>query len=323
MSGELSHDEAVELLPLYVLGTLSAEEMLAVAAYVEAHPELEERLTALEEVSAQLAYAAPLAPLPAGSKERLMQKVYADARQGTLSEAAPTITHRAAVAPRPERRRLSWLEWLFGRNPWPLATGLAWLIVLVVGLYAIQLQRWLTDAQEQLAQHDTELTDLREANEQLQRDMTSLRTANEQLQTELNTLQLTNEQLLQRIRENEIQQALLINAERSVALGGTEAAPQARGAFYLSGDQGVFVLRGLEPLPAGQTYQLWLVPPGGTAPDAVSVGLLPAGEDEIATVTVPVPADLRDFAIVDVSVEPVGGSPHLLGPVVLRGIANQ
>jgi anti-sigma-K factor RskA len=103
-------------------------------------------------------------------------------------------------------------------------------------------------------------------------------------------------------------------------LGGTALAPGAQGAFYLSDDEGVVVLSGLEPLPADQTYQLWLVPPDGTP---TSVGLLPVETGGLYTLTVAVPAELRNFAIVDVSIEQAGGSPAITKEaIVLRGVLN-
>ena len=121
-------------------------------------------------------------------------------------------------------------------------------------------------------------------------------------------------------RASQNQLALYLNADRSVALGGTDLAPGAQGAFYLSDDQGVVVVSGLEPLPADQTYQLWLVPPDGTP---TSVGVLPVGTGGLYTQTVSVPADLRNFAIVDVSIEQAGGSPAITKEaIVLRGVLN-
>jgi anti-sigma-K factor RskA len=174
--------------------------------------------------------------------------------------------------------------WRAGLNGWALAAS-AVLALLLVSAYAFQLRG-------QVAQLNAEAGTLRQANQQLQ----------QQLQTHQEWL------------------AYFSDADRSVALGGTAQATGASGAFALAGDQGTFVLRGLPPLPPDQTYQLWLVPPGGTP---TSVGLAMVGADGTAMVTVPVPAELRGFAIADVSVEPAGGSPQITkATIVLRGTVS-
>ena len=101
-----------------------------------------------------------------------------------------------------------------------------------------------------------------------------------------------------------------------VALGGTEFAPQAEGTLFVGEDSLVLVLRGLQPLPTGQTYQLWLIP-ADNAP--VSAGLVHVSDGESPNVTTDVTLTTETFATVGLSVEPAGGSAQPTGNIVMLG----
>ncbi|NJN98501.1 MAG: anti-sigma factor, partial [Anaerolineales bacterium] len=130
------------------------------------------------------------------------------------------------------------------------------------------------------------------------------------LQAQAAELQAANTQLQQQAQTSQELLALIGGAslERTVSLPGTADAPTASGTFYLTSDnQGVLVLRGLEPLPAEQTYQLWLIPADGPPAPA---GLLAVQAEDSTWLKLQVPpAAPTDLAAVGVSVEPAGGSP--------------
>jgi len=76
------------------------------------------------------------------------------------------------------------------------------------------------------------------------------------------------------------------------------------GRLVVDGDgRAVLVLDGLDPAPAGKTYELWVVP-GGDIEQASSAGLFPgSGAREI----VPVEGTVQSGDVVAVTVEPAGG----------------
>jgi anti-sigma-K factor RskA len=76
--------------------------------------------------------------------------------------------------------------------------------------------------------------------------------------------------------------------------------------------KGVLVVAGLEPAPAGRTYEAWVVR-GGTAEPA---GTFPGGGTSVVRLDRPVP----DGAVVAVTVEPAGGSAQ---PTTKPFIASQ
>ncbi|MCB0111235.1 MAG: anti-sigma factor [Caldilineaceae bacterium] len=129
-------------------------------------------------------------------------------------------------------------------------------------------------------------------------------------------LQETAQQLAERLQTDQQQLTSLVTVNQVVALGGTEFAPQAEGTLFVGEDSLVLVLRGLQPLPTGQTYQLWLIP-ADNAP--VSAGLVHVSDGESPNVTTDVTLTTETFATVGLSVEPAGGSAQPTGNIVMLG----
>jgi prefoldin subunit 5 len=198
-----------------------------------------------------------------------------------------------------------------------------------------QVNAQLDTVQGEIDQLQVTNTQLQETNESLQRqlqtnqnqlqqagaELDALQAQTAELQAANTQLQQTNQALQQQAQTDQELLALIAKAEpeRAVQLPGTEEAPNASGTFYVSDDnQGLLVLRGLEPLPADQTYQLWLIPADGSPESA---GLLTVQANAPTWLTLPLPANVQDLAAVGVSVEPAGGS---LAPttVVLLGTVS-
>ncbi len=95
------------------------------------------------------------------------------------------------------------------------------------------------------------------------------------------------------------------------------ASDDARGRAFWSHRNGlVFAAEGLAPLPAGRTYQLWVISRG--AP--VSAGVFDVTPGGHARIVMPTPETLTQVEAVAVTVEPAGGlaapstTPILAGP---------
>lgn len=298
MSAELDHNHVVDVLSLYALGALEPAEMQAIADYLQQHPDLQERLAQVEAQLLRLAQSAPPAPLPPTARARLLARVQADveaaAQQAAAQPASIKTIYRNPLL-RPRRGRVQRSDPITAPPHLPSPSPswgarFGWLAATVVLLFALLLLNRIGLLNREVNRLTAEVTTLRQQNQQLETQW----------------------------RANQNQLALFLNAERTVALAGTPLAPAAQGAFYLNNADGVIVLRGLDPLPADRTYQLWLVPPDGVP---TSVALLPVGANGLFTQTVSVPPTLRNFAIVDVSIEQAGGSPAITKEtIVLRGV---
>lgn len=346
MQSQLTHDQVLELLPAYVLGILEPEEMLAVEDYLAQHPELHVRLAEIEETAAQLAYLAPDAPLPSGTKSRLLAQVRADGPGPPGSPQPRAAGQRAAtpilrILPRRLLGRNTDPDDLLGRRRRLSGSGFfaaaAAAALLLVSLYAFRLGAQLSTLRGQFSTTQNEVAQLRAANTELQQaadeartEAGELRATNVELREEIDVtqaevadlqaanaeLQESNLTLEQQLAADREQLVLLANARQAVLLSGTESAPAASGAFYVSEREGVLVVRGLEPLAEEQAYQLWLIPAEG---QPVSAGLLPLREAGPTWQTVAIPDGARDFAGFGISIEPALGSPAPTGPIVLLG----
>ena len=95
------------------------------------------------------------------------------------------------------------------------------------------------------------------------------------------------------------------------------ARPSGQVSWLESDGALAFVASGLRSLPAGKSYELWLVPEPGKAP--IPAGLFRPSADGTATVVLPpVPAhtQARKFMV---TVEPAEGSPTPSLPIVMQG----
>lgn len=316
MSTGLTYEEAVELLPAYTLGALEPDEMVAMDDYMQRQHALLARVERLDAATAQLAYTAPIAPLSSHVKNSLMGQIRAEAipsRTRSLLDAAERITQNLPTVPKntpllPARQQQE-QSYALARPtpilppqsaPAPAAPtrrfDFGWLAAAAMAVAALFIV-WIDfQAQRQLVQLRTDLTG---------RD-TEISQLNQQIQSMALQLQQSQGQL-----------AFFANPTQIVSLTGTVKAPTAGGVFYQHNERAILVLHGLPPLPADQTYQLWLIPAQG-AP-------APAGLLRIATVDpngqqVNLPDSALPYQAIGVSIEPSGGSETpTAGNIVLLG----
>ncbi len=307
MSQGLSYDEVMEMLPAYVLGALEADEMLAIDEYLRRHRLLEERLQTLQESTAQIALAAPMATPPPRAKEALMARVRSEAlpflqdisaqerrlsinpllrrAPGSKKPASPLPSPRMtipSVAPSTSSGR----RFQFG---WAAAALTAALMLLAIIITSASYQNRIEALQQEIALRDRQLVEMNRQMEALEEQFLSV--------------------------QNQL--AAFTQPDRVIPLTGTEAAPEARGLFLQKQGDGFLFVRGLQPLPTSQTYQLWLIPAEGAPISAGLLGANVAADDGVRTVAIPPEAE--GFAAVGISIEPEGGSPLPTGPIVALG----
>lgn len=95
-------------------------------------------------------------------------------------------------------------------------------------------------------------------------------------------------------------------------------APGIAGTLLLDREHNaaVLIVWDLPPLPADQTYQAWLIDPGG---DRTSAGLFrPEPGQTLTTQVMMVKQDLSKFIGLGVTIEPAGGADQATGPRVFR-----
>jgi len=101
-----------------------------------------------------------------------------------------------------------------------------------------------------------------------------------------------------------------------VDLAGQPVSPNASARAFWSRSRGmVFSASNLPPLPAGRTYQLWVV----TAQAPISAGLLTPDAQGSFNETFSTPPDIPQPVAMAVTIEPAGGVPSPTGEKYLVG----
>jgi anti-sigma-K factor RskA len=101
-----------------------------------------------------------------------------------------------------------------------------------------------------------------------------------------------------------------------VDLAGQPAAPQASARAFWSRSRGmVFSASNLPQLPAGRTYQVWVV----TAQGPISAGLITPDAQGAANAIFSTPSDIPQPVALAVTIEPLGGVAAPTGDRYLVG----
>lgn len=132
---------------------------------------------------------------------------------------------------------------------------------------------------------------------------------------QIQALQRQQEQIDQRLETDRVALAIL-------AYPNTESLPiredGVTGRLLIDKyhNAAVLVLWNLPPLPKDQTYQAWLIDPGG---DRTSAGLFnPEAGQLLTTAVLSIPQDLSNFIGLGVTIEPAGGAPLPVGPRIFK-----
>jgi anti-sigma-K factor RskA len=304
----LDHDELNGRAAGYVLGTLDPAEYAEFRAHVSECADCASAVSSLLPVVGALAYAAPPADPPEALRARLLERVRSVDRGPVSSVATPPSARVLTLSPRDVARddaervkgskddltagavaakpRVAFLpgRWL------PVAAALV--IAMGLGVYAVRLR-------DRIGSLEQRLRDISARADASERELTSVRQSATEAQTIV--VVLASSDLVR------------------VDLAGQPSAPQARARAFWSQSRGlIFTASNLPPLPAGRTYQLWIV-----TPDApVSAGLLRPGETGDVHAVLDTPRDVARVAAVAVTIEPDGGVPAPTGEKYLVGLAN-
>jgi anti-sigma-K factor RskA len=300
---DLTHTEVEELLPAFVLGALEPAEMLAVEQYLATHPALQAQVAQYEATLAELACAAPPVQPPTRAKAALLKRAQQEVAERQpqrvpflrpTSAAAPVRPSARKPVPQPEQAS-NWFG-IFIRT-FALAGAVAAIAILT--LLTVQLRNNVVQLTNQLNTVQGQLT---------------------QIQTENSRLVQQNLSMQQLLQNQQLQVAILSNPQQHIALVGTEGESQAAGGFYTHDNTAVLVLRGLQPLSADQTYQLWWITP--TSKTALPGELLTVSNRDNTLLTLAIPAQYHNFSGIGISIEPAGGSATPT-KVLLLGQANK
>jgi len=118
-------------------------------------------------------------------------------------------------------------------------------------------------------------------------------------------------------RLNQLEFVTSARGMRAVPLSAPDTASSATGFVLISadGEDGALVVDGLPPLGERQQYQLWLIRDG----QRTSGRVFSTDEKNYGGTRIRAPGSLLEYAAVDVTIEPAGGSLQPTGDQVLGG----
>jgi anti-sigma-K factor RskA len=339
----MTHETFRELLPLYVIGALDAEELREFERYIAANrARCEPEIAASQAVADQIALAAPPhQPSPA---------VYV--RILAAIEEKPAPVH-PTIAPEPLRFdvRALILRWI----PWAATAALCVLVLVMTDQMRtvtgqlemavfrqnqavsekMDLQKEVSGLNEQIRQFQSQVEQLSARNDAQQRSIETLHAANDRLTTEKAELQQATDQLRRQLDQQTVQVASLEKkiAEQSASLEflmdpairvaqmkHPKLETKALAKVYWHDDKktGLVVASNLEPVLQGgdKCLELWVIC-GNEAPVPAGIGWTDAAGHGVLQIR---PG--KELACADkfaVTIEPAGGLPVPTGPMILLG----
>ena len=236
------------------------------------------------------------------SAERRSKLAAARGRLALLALAAPSVAPPPKVRERIlESFRARYAQRLEGeqsvrpgRRSWAAAWAPAWAALCLILVVAAA---WLAIDNRKLSGRLAEL-DLTRA--QLEASSRELKVATARAQAALNVL----------TAPETVQVDLLPAAARPVPHGK---------AFYNPAGGLLFYTTNLRSLPAGQTYELWLIPAQGAPVGAGVFNTDSRGNGQVILPSLPQGLTAKAFAV---TIEPAGGVPAPTGPKVLIGLVS-
>jgi Anti-sigma-K factor rskA len=266
-----------EDLALYAMRSLPADEMVIVGAALRDNPQAQQELARIQDDLALLALSVDQHAAPAGSFERLQQRMRETFQAGATSVPAGKAIEMTAtqteIATVPSTGRSKWAV----ITPWAIAAGLA-IACSILGYRTASLNDAL-DGESAL--------------------VSNLAAKASRAQQVLEVLNAPNAQRV------------------TLAATKTPPAPTAH-AVYLA-ERGALMMEAnnLKPVPAGKTYELWVIPASGAAP--VPAGTFtPNGEGYASVVLPTLPSGVPAKAF-GITIENAGGSKTPTLPIVLSG----
>jgi anti-sigma-K factor RskA len=293
----MSHEGYKEMLPLYALGALEAEDARALEAHLAACAECRAELNEWRSTAAALAYAARTVEPSVRLRARILESVREQQPKsssagtvegnggggGTVSRAPSNVV---SITESP--RRMSAPAWKFGAIAASLAT-----VALLASVFVL-LNR----------------------NSAMRSEIARLSTRLNQIQGELASERESKELIATRAEQD---RQILMTANFTT-LRGTEAAPGARAMLAYDPNTGraMLLADNLPPAPAGKAYQLWYIAGNKPLPGTV---FTPDARGH-AEVRDQAPAEGRDATIFAVTLEPSSGVSAPTGDKYLLGATS-
>jgi anti-sigma-K factor RskA len=256
-----------EDLALYALRTMSTDESEAVREHLSGCEVCRAELAMLEGDLAMVALSADQQPLPAGARERFMQRL---AGEDQIRRPAMQAPEPIAIRRAPKNSNMAWIGWA--------AAAAVFIVAAALGYEVSTLRSRLRESDNKIA--------ALEASQSRASQMAEVLTA-------------------------PTAQRVLLTAPK------TPAAPTGRVAYLPSRGELIFQGNNLARIPAGKTYELWVIPADGSAP--IPAGLFQpdvAGNGSVVLPPIPLGVKAKAFGV---TLEDAAGSKTPTAPILLAG----
>ena len=265
--------------------SLTDAESAAMKTHLDTCAECRRELADLQADLALLSLSVEQQPLPAGARERFMNRIATESKSAAVTSSVATAASAPPPPPAyvpetrvvPEPRRRSWFPVLV---PWAAAFAL-FLIAIYFGAANRRLGETLNQDRGPIAQLSA-----------------------------------------QAARAQQLMDALTSPAAQRATLTEGKAAPAPTGHTSYLASQGalVFVANNLRAIPASKTYELWIIPSNGKPP--VPAGLFRPDTHGTASVVLPQLPEGVPAKAFGVTVENAEGATSPTLPIVLSGAAG-
>jgi anti-sigma-K factor RskA len=277
-----------EDLVLYSMQSLSAGDTATVELHLEDCAECGRQLAEIAGDLALLSLSVDQEAVPAGARERFMSRVAAEAQTAPAAvpaAAVPVLMPRAEQPVVPEPRRV--IQEVKPRRSW-FPTLIPWTVAFAMLALAGYLGSRNQKLDDLLNSDKGEIAQL------------SAKAA----------------------RAEELMETLTSPSAKQVTLTEGKGAPPPAGHTSYLADKGalVFVGNNLKPIPAGKTYELWIIPADGKAP--IPAGLFRPDEKGSASLVLPQLPEGVPAKAFGVTIEKAEGSSTPTMPIVLSGAAG-
>lgn len=324
----MDHEQLEESLSLYALGTLEPESTGEVHAHLATGcARCSALLKQYQSTATMLPYAlAPQTP-PANLKSRIMGAISGrSAVAPTAPAELPPAKPETRQHPFPSQPHRTWWS-----SP-ALAAALGGLLVGTgASLYylydsveaeraaSVGSQLALTKANNKIADLERQVEErqksLAKATDELNRTIQALRTTHELLARNQEQIEVLQASRLGKGMED-VARILSSPTTKMADLHGTDMAKDAYALVFVEPEtrHGFFYASNLPELPAGKTYQLWVIT---DKPVSVGVFAIDRGrKGRIMMHDIPAISRIKQFAV---SMEPAGGRPQPSGSIYLAG----
>ncbi len=267
-----------EDLALYAMQALPAEEMAVIAAALRDNPQAQQELAGIQGDLALLALSADQQPAPAGSFDRLKTRM----REGGQKDFATSAAISTPIEMPDTAYEVAPIS-SARRSKW--ATFTPWAIAACLAI-----------ACSILGYRVSSMNDALDGESRLVANLAAKASHAQQV------LEVLNAPDAQRV---------------TLTATKTPPAPTAH-AVYLA-DRGALMMEAnnLKPVPAGKTYELWVIPASGAA--AVPAGTFTPNAEGYASVVLPkLPSGVPAKAF-GITIENAGGSATPTAPIILSG----